>query len=70
MHDLSISFFHTAKIPAEAILIQLFTGGRIPQSAGIRADFIRKNDGTIAESAKFQFKVYQRDTAGFPERLE
>ena len=70
VHDLRIGFLYAAKIPAEPILIQLFTGFAVPQAAGIGADLISQDNGPIGQPAKLQLKIHQCYAAGSPECLQ
>ncbi len=54
-----VSTFHIAQIPAEAVLIQLFSGLLVPQPASVRGDLIRQDDGTILQTAEFQLEIHQ-----------
>ena len=56
--------FYIAKVPAEAVLIQLFAGTGIPEAAGIRRDLVRQND--IALKAAKLLSLIHIYPASFP----
>ena len=62
MHNFLICFFCTAHISSEPVFIQLFVGLNVPQTAGIRRNFICQNDRAISQTTKFNLEVNQTDT--------
>ena len=56
-----ITVFHAAEIAAEAVFIQLFVRGHIPEAAGIGRNFIRQHHGAVRRFSEFQLEVDQLD---------
>ena len=56
--NLLIRAFHIAQIAAETILIQLFAGLAVPETAGIRGNLVGKHDASI-ETAELELEVNQ-----------
>ena len=69
LHDFGVCLLHAAQIPAEAVLIQLFSGGSIPQAAGIGADLVGQDDAAVRGPAELQLEVCQRHAAFGPKAL-
>ena len=54
-----VGFFNIAHVAAETVFIQLFVGVPVPQAAGVRSNFIGKDDVAFAVDAILGFKVNQ-----------
>ena len=61
-----VSFFHVSKVTTETVFVEFFVRVDIPQTAGIRRDFVGKNNGTVARFTEFDFEVdeFHGDNAG------
>ena len=70
LHNFVISLFNAAKITTEAVLVKLFACLSVPETAGIGADFISKNNSTVGKSAEFELKVNKSNSAFLPECLK
>lgn len=64
MIDLLICLLDTAHVTTEAVLIQLLLGGLVPQAAGIRRDFVCKNDLAVRSLAELELKINEDDVQG------
>ncbi len=58
-HYFLVGVFHAAQISSKAVLVQLFVGFLIPQSAGVRRDFVSQHNGPVAQPAKLQLEIHQ-----------
>ena len=65
-----VAFIDVVHISSEAVLVQFFMGGRIPEAAGVRRDLVCQDDGAVAELAEFELEVYQVDVDALKELLE
>jgi hypothetical protein len=54
---LLICVLHIAHVAAEAVLIQLFLGYAVPETAGIRRNLIGKHDGAVRGFAVLQLEI-------------
>ena len=57
VHHFLICVFYVAHITAETVLVKLFVRGRIPKSAGVGRNLIRKNYFAVGSFAEFNLKV-------------
>ena len=62
MQDCLTDILCTAGVTSEAIPVQLFAGFRIPQSAGVRCDFVRQNNRSVGQPSELQLEVDQINT--------
>ena len=58
LHHFLISLFYTAHISAEAVLVELFVSGAVPEAACVGRNFISENYFAV-KSAEFNFKIYK-----------
>ena len=61
MEYLLVCFAHLAQVAAEPVLIEFLVRLGIPQTAGIRTDFIGQHDFAVARLAELDFEVHERD---------
>ena len=47
LHHFCISVLYTAEVTTETVLIKLFVSFAVPKTAGIRADFVSKNNSAV-----------------------
>ena len=64
MQDLLIGLHLAAQVPAEPVFVKLLMGLDIPETAGIRGNFIGQNNSTIGQLAELQLKIHQLDIQG------
>ena len=55
-----VGFFNIAHVAAETVFIQLFVGVPVPQAAGVRSNFVGKDDVAFAVDAVLGFKSIRR----------
>src|SRR5699024_8783801 len=61
LHDFLIRLFDAAHVAAEAVLVQLFAGGRVPQAAGVRADLVREHDRAVRGFSELELEIDEGD---------
>ena len=70
LHDFGVSIFHTAHIAAETVLVQLFAGLGIPETAGVGADLVGQDDGPVRKTAELQLEIHQGNASFLPESFQ
>ena len=61
LHHLLVGGLLAPQIPAEEVLVQVGPGLDVPEAAGIGADLVGQDDGTVGEAAELQLKVDELD---------
>ena len=64
-HDFFIGVLFAAHVTTETVFIQLFAGISVPETAGVRRNFIRQNNGAVRKASKLNFKINDNDVAVF-----
>ena len=63
VHHFLICVFYVAHITAETVLVKLFVGVCVPETAGVGGDLVGQDDGAVGKAAELQLEVDQADLA-------